>query len=84
MTTDRTAAPFRPAHAERPAAPGPSSAASGFAHLLSGAHAASARPAARAAGQPRDEAPQPQQQGPEAPVPAEARARAPTPCRPSS
>ena len=73
MTTDRTTAPVRPAHAERPAAQGPGSAASGFAGLLGGAHAASARPAARAASEPRDAATKPREERvPDAPAVADA------------
>ena len=58
MTIDRTAAPVRPKPSERPTAAERSPAASGFADLLGGVHAASSRPAARAASQRHEQAPQ--------------------------
>jgi hypothetical protein len=60
MTTDRTAAPSRPSVAARAASQDRHPAAVGFADLLGGAHAASGRPAARAASQRREDASEPQ------------------------
>ena len=56
MTTDRTAAPIRPAAPERPAATDRS-----LATLRGGAHAASLRPAARAASKSLEQGPQPRE-----------------------
>ena len=58
MTTDRTAAPARPTPSERSIAVERSPAASGYVHLLGGAHAASSRPATRATSQRDEEAAQ--------------------------
>jgi len=56
MTTDRTAAPVRPTPSERSTAVERSPAASGIVDLLGGAHAASSRPATRAASQRHEQA----------------------------
>ena len=60
MTTDRTTAPSRPSVSARSASEDRRPAAVGIDDLLGGAHAASVRPAARAASQCREVASEPQ------------------------